>query len=81
MQRRNYSANNCGTVNICSQFDEEALLFGVDSSVGRLWSFPDDLPGFSLDQAVHLFQLRNNRLHLLREPAEAGVVVVAAAGL
>ena len=42
--------------------------------------FPDDLPGFSLDQAVHLFQLRNNGLHLLGEPAEAGVTVVAAAG-
>ena len=42
--------------------------------------FPDDVLGFSLDQAVHLFQLRNNGLHLLGEPAEAGVTVVAAAG-
>ena len=48
--------------------------------LGRPRLFPDDLPGFSLDQAVHLFQLRNNGLHLLRKPAEAGVTVVAAAG-
>lgn len=40
-----------------------------------------DESGFSLYQAVHLFQLRNNGLHLLREPAVGGVVVVAAAGL
>ena len=48
--------------------------------LGRPRLFPEDLPGFSLDQAVHLFQLRNNGLHLLGEPAEAGVTVVAAAG-
>ena len=46
----------------------------------RLRLFADDLPGFSLNQAVYLFQLRNNGLHLLGEPAEAGVTVVAAAG-
>ena len=48
--------------------------------LGRPRLFPDDLPGFSLDQAVHLFQLRNNGLHLLRKPAAAGATVVAAAG-
>jgi len=48
--------------------------------LGRPRLFPDDLPGFSLDQAVHLFQLRNNGLHFLGEPAEAGVTVVPAAG-
>jgi len=54
------------------------LIFSSAVPLPRL--FPDDLPGFSLDQAVHLFQLRNNGLHLLGEPAEAGVTVVAAAG-
>jgi len=48
--------------------------------LGRPRLFPDDLPGFSLDQAVHLFQLRNKGLHLLGEPAEALVEMVAAAG-
>ena len=48
--------------------------------LGRPRLFLDDLSGFSLDQAVHLFQLRNDGLHLLGKPAEAGVTVVAAAG-
>ena len=48
--------------------------------LGRPRLFPDDVLGFSLDQAVHLYQLRNNGLHLLGEPAEADVTVVVAAG-